>query len=94
MPWLGEVKSEVVVAIIELHESLQSAGDPQNTRKENPLRFSLFPYRNVCQAFRVDMACYPKRELTILRIPCKFCYTLEGNGAQTHSLTLRSTEKE
>ena len=63
MPWVGEVKSGVVVAITKLHESLQSAGDPQNTRKQNPLRFSLFPYRNVCQAFKVDYGLLSKEEV-------------------------------
>ena len=44
--WWGEVRT--VVAVIKLHESLQSTGDPHNTRKQNPLRFSLALYRNVC----------------------------------------------
>lgn len=42
MAWVGAGDGLVVT---KLHESLQSIGDPQDTKEQNPLRISLSLYR-------------------------------------------------
>lgn len=38
------------LVVTKLHESLQSTGDPQHTKEQNPRRISLSLYRKFCQA--------------------------------------------
>lgn len=58
----GLVKLEVRVMVIKLHESLQCTGEPQNTRKQNPLGFSLSLSRNFCQGFEATYGLWFKEE--------------------------------
>ena len=66
MPWVGARggchEASVVAVVIKLCESLQSPGDPQKSRKQNPLRFFPSLYRNICQAFKIIYGLWSKEE--------------------------------